>query len=470
MSARDGSLWPGRTLPQIAPEILTDILARASDIAIVVADGGLVMSLLINPNNRSFGRLDHWQGRDLRDFLTPESVPKLDAKLAAAAAGGDISGPIELNHSDNATWEFPIRYTLHPLGRDGAILMLGRDLRPIAEVQLQLAKAQLALERDHEAQREFDTRYRVLLNVTHDAVVFVAIGSGRITDLNKAAAALLGAQRDSLIGAPFAQEFESRRGGEVIESLIGAVDRGPTELRTRRGGREVRVSPTLFRAAGERLLVCRIDREGGAERGGDELTEGLQGLYREGPDAIVFTGSDGVIRAANDAFLAMIEAADLAALKGRLFSDFLGRGGVDMRILTENAARAGQIRLYGTRLSGVFGAEVPVEISATYLEDRSRPAYAFVIRDAGRVDGVRAAAGAGAAASMDDPSRSVVDLVGSTTLREIVAETTEVVEKMCIETAVSLTNNNRVAAADMLGLSRQSLYVKLRKYGLLERG
>ena len=42
-------------------------------------------------------------------------------------------------------------------------------------------------------------------------------------------------------------------------------------------------------------------------------------------------------------------------------------------------------------------------------------------------------------------------------------------EKMCIETAVELTRNNRVAAAEMLGLSRQSLYVKLRKYGLLSR-
>jgi DNA-binding protein Fis len=41
---------------------------------------------------------------------------------------------------------------------------------------------------------------------------------------------------------------------------------------------------------------------------------------------------------------------------------------------------------------------------------------------------------------------------------------------MCIETAVELTRNNRVAAAEMLGLSRQSLYVKLRKYGLLAKG
>ena len=64
---------------------------------------------------------------------------------------------------------------------------------------------------------------------------------------------------------------------------------------------------------------------------------------------------------------------------------------------------------------------------------------------------------------------TLVELVGSATLKEIVSETTNVVEKMCIETAVSLTMNNRVAAAEMLGLSRQSLYVKLRKFDLLSR-
>jgi DNA-binding NtrC family response regulator len=66
--------------------------------------------------------------------------------------------------------------------------------------------------------------------------------------------------------------------------------------------------------------------------------------------------------------------------------------------------------------------------------------------------------------------QSVIELIGSQSLREIVAKTTDVVEKMCIETAVELTSNNRVAAAEMLGLSRQTLYVKLRKYNLLKSG
>jgi DNA-binding NtrC family response regulator len=55
-------------------------------------------------------------------------------------------------------------------------------------------------------------------------------------------------------------------------------------------------------------------------------------------------------------------------------------------------------------------------------------------------------------------------------LRELVRETTDVIERMCIEAALKLTGDNRVTAAEMLGLSRQSLYVKLRRYGLADAG
>ena len=40
------------------------------------------------------------------------------------------------------------------------------------------------------------------------------------------------------------------------------------------------------------------------------------------------------------------------------------------------------------------------------------------------------------------------------------------IERLGIEAALELTGDNRASAAEMLGLSRQSLYVKLRRYGL----
>ena len=40
------------------------------------------------------------------------------------------------------------------------------------------------------------------------------------------------------------------------------------------------------------------------------------------------------------------------------------------------------------------------------------------------------------------------------------------IERLCIESALDMTGNNRASAAAMLGLSRQSLYVKLHRYGM----
>ena len=52
---------------------------------------------------------------------------------------------------------------------------------------------------------------------------------------------------------------------------------------------------------------------------------------------------------------------------------------------------------------------------------------------------------------------------------ELVRETTDVIERLCIEAALELTGDNRASAAEMLGLSRQSLYSKLRRFGLGQR-
>ncbi|MCR9085231.1 MAG: transcriptional regulator PpsR [Rhodobacteraceae bacterium] len=468
MTSRGTKYWNAGAIPLIAPDLLGDIIATASDIAIVISPEAQVLSVLVNPNHPYEGRLDHWKGRNLRDYLTAESQPKLERELEALAAENNSARPVELNHVDRAEWEFPVRYTFHCIGPDGAYLMLGRDLRPIAEMQQQLVKAQLALEKDYEAQRDYDTRFRVLLETTRDPFVFVSLSNGRITDCNGLAAKLLATAKETLVGSAFAQEFEGRRRSEFIESLTNAAvadGAGSVELQARRTGRTVTLTPTIFRAAGERILLCRIDPTDEVDQLSDELSENLGALYQEGVDAIAFTDGDGTLIAANDSFLKLIDVAHLTVAKGKSLADFLVRGNIDLKVLLENAARSGQMRMYATKLQSEYGSQISVEISVTLLNDRANPAYVFVIRDASRAEAVRRP---GAAVS-NDAVRSVMELVGSATLKDIVAETTDVVEKMCIETAIELTRNNRVAAAEMLGLSRQSLYVKLRKYGLIAR-
>lgn len=61
-------------------------------------------------------------------------------------------------------------------------------------------------------------------------------------------------------------------------------------------------------------------------------------------------------------------------------------------------------------------------------------------------------------------------LVGHAPLRDIVREAIDAIERQCIVTALELAHDNRALAAGILGLSRQSLYVKLRRYGVGKPG
>lgn len=461
-------LLNGGKLPLIAPDLLGEILASASDLALLVSPSRRIVSVLVNPQHRSFGQLTDWEGTNLKDVLAEGSLRKLEARLAEMQGGRRGNVAIELNHADKSHWEFPVRYTIHRIGSDESFLMLGRDLRPIAEVQQQLVQAQLALERDYETQREMDTRYRVLMEVSRDPVVMVSMSSGRITDINPAAALLLGGQRGDLVGSAIAQEFEGRRRGEFLESMTNlavAESSAPIELIARRSQMRIFVTPTVFRAAGERILLCQLDTTERGQAGTDELADNLARLYHEGVDGIVFTDAEGNIRGANEAFLNLTDTANIAAVRGRSLTDFLARGAVDLRMLLDNVKRTGQLRLYATRLTTDFMGQIAVEISATWLNDRPNPVLVLVVRDASRAETLRRPA----FGQPEEGVRNVMELVGSSTLKDIVAETTDVIEKMCIETALELTRNNRVAAAEMLSLSRQSLYVKLRKYGLLNK-
>ena len=452
----------------MAPDILGEIVASASDISLLVSPARKIVSVLVNPQTGLQAKVADWEGASLQSVVTPESWRKLETRLADFSATRRSGLVVEVNHADRNAWEFPIRYTLHRVSGDDSMLLVGRDLRPIAEVQQQLVTAQLALERDYEQQREMDTRYRVLMEVSRDPILIVSMSTGRIADLNAAAAALLGASRSEMLGAAIAQEFEGRRRGEFLESMANlavAESGGPIELSARRSQRRLSVTPTMFRAAGERLLLCQLDAADTVAQQNDELSENLIRLYNEGVDGIVFADAEGTICAANEAFLNLTDSPNMASVRGKSIADYLARGAVDMRVLLDNVKRTGQLRLYATRLTTDFSGQIAVEISASWLNDRPNPMLVMVVRDSSRADALRRPAGN----PHDDGVRNVMELVGSSTLKDIVAETTDVIEKMCIETALELTRNNRVAAAEMLSLSRQSLYVKLRKYGLLNK-
>ena len=237
MTSRVNNFWSSGAVPLIEPQFLSSIIGAASDIALVISAEGIILAVVLNTHSESFGNLRHWEGRPITDFLTTESVPKFEKAHAIYLDGEVPKKQLELNHIDNAVWQYPVRYTFHRFGRDNAALLLGRDLRPIAETQQQLVQAQIALEQGYEARREFDARYRVLLASLPQPIAFVSVLSGRVEDANEAAASLLGLSVDALRGSTFSQHFADRSNVELTESLLNATlsdEGGQVTLRTSR--------------------------------------------------------------------------------------------------------------------------------------------------------------------------------------------------------------------------------------------
>ncbi|QFT92270.1 DNA-binding protein Fis [Roseovarius sp. THAF9] len=450
------------------PSGVHNIVEQAGDVAVYVADDGEVAGISVNPDCPSLGCLDHWVGRPFEKFLTVESKEKLELRLEEMRVNPDLtSRGLELNHIDNATWEFPIRYTLHRV-YDGGFLLLGRDMQPIAEVQQRLVAEQTARERDQQRLRGEQTFYHVVLETSETPMILVEPEKGRIRDLNSAAAMLLGTNVDTLSGSSLAQAFDGRRREELMDAMrsaAGSREARGIELVARRNERELKLYPDFFRAAGELYMLCRVRPTAGDVGTAAESAQVIGALYSATSDAIVITDGKGVIRDANEAFLTMADAAQLRDVRDSDLADFLVRGAVDTKLMLETAAKQGRLSNYATQLASIVGTRSSVDVSVARLRDPAGDfGYGFILRNTSLNEGADAEV---TSVVSEEAMKNVMDLVGTASLKELVSATSDVIEKLCIETAVQLTGNNRVAAAEMLGLSRQSLYVKLRKYGLI---
>jgi transcriptional regulator PpsR len=133
-------------------------------------------------------------------------------------------------------------------------------------------------------------------------------------------------------------------------------------------------------------------------------------------------------------------------------------------VLIGNLRQHGSVRLFATTLRGEYGTASDVEISAVSVTNGEQPCLGFTVRNVDK----RAATDTRGGRELPRSAEELTELIGRVSLKDLVRETTDVIERLCIEAALQITGDNRATAAEMLGLSRQSLYAKLRRHGLGE--
>lgn len=464
--APDGSSAGPVAAMAAAPGSALAALNAAADVLLLIGANGHVEALQIGSGTLAMHDVALWQGKHLAQTALPGSRDQISALLA----GGDAPLWQHSVHS-GAAGPVPMQWLALPL-ENGRHIAIGREQRAAASLQARLAQAQQAADRDAGRLRQLEARHRLMFDTAGEAIVIIDAASRRVLEANSAACRATGHADGALPGHNFTALVHPDDRDHAIAALAAmaaSAHAQPAALRMT-GGNRCTVTASLFRHDRDTRLLLRLNPLSPASAGnghlasfGERLADGLERL----PDAFVLTDDNFDIIAGNAAFLDLVGLARGDDLVGLPVGRFLGRPGMDLGLLIAGLRQHGRVRSFATmvRAAHAHGAASgeAVDVSAVSSGPADRLRHGFALRPATL---------APAAASTDSLTPAsltmsqLTDRVGRMALKDIVRESTDMIERLCIEAALAYSADNRASAAEILGLSRQSLYSKLHRHGL----
>ena len=438
------------------------LLAAVGDVAFILSADGTILDIAVSHGELANHGFADWVGNAWIDTVTVESRAKVVEMIDAISTDTSPRWR-QVNHAA-AGGDVPVRYLVMALGDRGRLIAIGRDMRGAAAMQQRLLQTQQSLERDYIRLRQAETRYRLLFDMASEPVLIVDAETRRIREANPAAHRLLDVSDGALIGHPVNSIVNPDQRDDLVAHLgaaeaaddVAAVVLG---LSDRRG--DAKISARLFRQARVPLLIVRIEPAEGSI-GAGQFDATLSDVVERMPDSFVLVDRDLTVLTANAAFLELTEMPSIDRVVGARLGSWLGRPGIDLELIVGQLREHGSVRNVATIMRGAAGAQEEIEISGVVAPMAGGDCYGFTIRTVGRR--LR-----GGPAEIGDVPRSVgqlTELVGRMSLKEIVRESTDMIERLCIEAALVYTSDNRASAAEVLGVSRQSLYSKLHRHGL----
>ena len=440
------------------------LLGLVSDVSLVINSKGIVEDVSTGQDTMATLGCHSWLGKRWIDTVTSESKRKIEDLLVAQPEDQNLLWR-HVNHPLPAGGEFAIQYISVAL-KGHKLLAVGRNLERLAELQRRLIETQQSMERDFLRLRHIEARYRVLFETSPEAVLMVDTQSYRLIEANAGAQSLFKDAGKRLVGRDLRDCMEPESQGEVQSLLRTALASGRIEMcsaNLQGSAIPVTVSATVLRQeGGAQFLVRLAQRESSAA---SDLTVDASVVLSQAmehfPDGWLLTDTSGMVRSLNEEGMALFGLTAASQVVGQYLESWLIRGAVDWGVLNTSLKQQIPVRNFATELRTLSGMTLPVEISGVYLA-KPEPLFVMFVRDLNR----RSQSSNHQSQPSPNPFADLSQLVGRRPIKDIVSETVDTIERMCIEAAIKLTNNNRASAAEMLGLSRQSLYVKLRKFGI----
>ena len=448
----------GEVFAAIGEDVAKTLAMVAGDVVLVIDTTGTILDASFEED--SYPQFAEMVGQNWLDTVTIESRPKI-MEMLAGARKGETQHWRQVNHPAK-DGDLPFKYVVVSIEGNERAIAFGRDLREFGKVQQRLLQVQQTLERDYLRMRHVEARYRLLFDRSSEPVMIVDASDFRIREANPAAHALAGARAGSLIDKKLLGLFDRKSRPAVTAHLGSALASrmvSPLSVILDKGSRSVELSASGFSQDRRQYLLVTIDDGEHSGKAGDAA---LADIVEHMPDAFVIADAKMRIVTANQAFVELVRAAALDQLTGADLGSFIGRPGIDLDLIAGQIEKDGNARNVMTVLRAVTGDEdEPIEVSAVATSNEE-PRYGFVIRPIAR----RMRDLPTGTEELPRSVEQLTDMVGRMPLKDIVRESTDLIERLCIEAALLYTSDNRASAAEILGLSRQSLYSKLHRYGL----
>ncbi len=340
-----------------------------------------------------------------------------------------------------------------------ATYLICMDLRSETSLKQQLVNAQRTLEQDYWNNRRLEARYRRMMEMMSEGFLVIDDLSGRVLEANSTAPSDAVGE-DALVGRVFPVGLENSGSRAVTElqresrSVTGMV----TGEVTTSAGDILAIGVVCLRQGNEtRLLVCIAPVSSNAAEIGMS-----NDAFDHSPDGILVTNETGVVITANAAYLNLAGIHEESQAAGRRADRWLGRSNVDLNVMLGNVGTDSPLQLFSTVLRTETGMLIDVELSAVQAPVNDQIVILMFIRDISRRIDNRQTTDVHLPRSIEQ----ITGRVGRVPLKQLVRESTDVIEALCVEAALKLTKDNRAAAAELLGLSRQSLYTKLKRFDI----